>query len=82
MTGSGLELASLSVAQIQGGLRKKQFSAREIAEASLHFAASENSKTNAFLTFCPERALAAAARADAALAKGEDPGRWPAFPWP
>ncbi len=80
MTGSGLELASLTVEQIQSGLRKKRFSAREMAEASLHFAKSENNKTNAFLTFCEERALATAARVDEAVAKGQDPGLLAAVP--
>lgn len=74
MTGSGLEVASLTIAQVHGGLRKKQFSAEELAKGALQFAEAENSRTNAYLTFSPERALAAAKRVDAAIAKGDDPG--------
>jgi len=74
MTGSGLEVASLTIAQVHGGLRKKQFSAAELAHSALQYAEAENTKTNAYLTFSPERALAAARRVDAAIAKGDDPG--------
>ena len=34
----------------------------------------ENPKTNAYLTFSPERALAAAEAVDRKIAAGEDPG--------
>jgi len=74
MTGSGLEVASLTIAQVHGGLRKKQFSAAELAKSALQYAEAENTRTNAYLTFSPERALAAARRVDAAIAKGDDPG--------
>src|SRR4029077_2887586 len=46
----------------------------ELATEALRFAESENPKTNAYLHLCPERAMAAAARVDALLARGEDPG--------
>ena len=38
------------------------------------FAEAENPKTNAYLTFSPERALAAARAVDQKIAAGEDPG--------
>lgn len=74
MTASGAEIASLTIDQVHDALRKKRFSAEELTTAAVQFAEAENVKTNAFLTFSPERALAAARRVDAALAKGEDPG--------
>ena len=67
-------MATLTIAQVQDGLRKKQFSAEELAKNALAHAEAENTKTNAYLTFSPERALAAAKRVDEALAKGDDPG--------
>lgn len=69
-----MDVASLSIDSISKGLRNRIFSAREIASQALAFAQAENPKTNAYLHFCPERALAAADRVDAALAHGDDPG--------
>jgi aspartyl-tRNA(Asn)/glutamyl-tRNA(Gln) amidotransferase subunit A len=67
-------LPSLTIAAVHDGLRRKDFSARELAEAALAFAQAENPKTNAYLTFSPERALSAAARVDAQIAKGSPMG--------
>jgi aspartyl-tRNA(Asn)/glutamyl-tRNA(Gln) amidotransferase subunit A len=71
MTG---EIASLTIAAVREGLAKKRFSAEELAREALSFAAANNSKTNAYLHFSPERAIAAARRVDEKLARGEDPG--------
>ncbi len=65
------DIARLTVPKIRGGLVNKKFSARELAETTLSLAQAENPKTNAFLTFSPERALAAAERVDKAIAKSE-----------
>lgn len=65
------DIATLTIPKIREGLANKNFSARELAEAALARAQAENPKTNAFLTFSPERALAAAARVDAAIQKNE-----------
>ena len=67
-------LESLTIEQVQDGLAARQFSAAELAQSALEFAQAENPKTNAYLHFCPERALAAAARVDQKLAAGENPG--------
>jgi len=67
-------IASLTVEQVHDGLRSKQFSAGELAKMALEYAETENIKTNAYLTFCPERAMAAAQRVDDAIASGDDPG--------
>src|SRR5260370_41440098 len=69
-----MDIASLTIDQVKAGLAARRFSATELADEALRFAESENSKTNAFLHFSPERALAAAARVDEKLARGEDPG--------
>jgi aspartyl-tRNA(Asn)/glutamyl-tRNA(Gln) amidotransferase subunit A len=63
-------LPSLTIGAVRDGLLKKEFSAKELTEAALQFAQAENPKTNAYLTFSPERALAAAAKVDAEIAKG------------
>src|SRR5437764_9403511 len=69
-----MDLPSLTIDQVRAGLASRRFSATELANQALRFAQSENAKTNAFLHFSPERALAAAARVDEKLAHGEDPG--------
>ena len=69
-----MEIASLTIDQIREGLAARRFSALELATQALEFAQAANPKTNAYLHFCPERALAAARRVDAALARGDDPG--------
>ena len=69
-----ISLASLSIGSVREGLRKKEFSAVELTEAALQFAQAENPKTNAYLTFSPERALSAAAKVDAEIAKGSPMG--------
>ena len=61
----------LSVAQIQSGLSAKEFSAEEVAEASLSRIASADKAVHAFLETTEEAALAAAARVDAAIAAGD-----------
>jgi aspartyl-tRNA(Asn)/glutamyl-tRNA(Gln) amidotransferase subunit A len=71
---TGAEVAGLTIGQIQDGLRARRFSASELAEAALAHAETENPKTNAYLHFSRERALAAAVRVDEKLAAGDDPG--------
>jgi aspartyl-tRNA(Asn)/glutamyl-tRNA(Gln) amidotransferase subunit A len=64
------DLTSLTLAQAREALRKKEFSATELAEAYL--AAVEQARAlNAFVMETPERARAMAQASDARLAKGE-----------
>ena len=63
-------IPSLTISAVRNGLLKKDFSARELAEAVLAYAEAENPKTNAYLTFSRERALKAAAHVDEEIAKG------------
>jgi aspartyl-tRNA(Asn)/glutamyl-tRNA(Gln) amidotransferase subunit A len=69
-----MDIASLTIDRVQEGLRARQFSAVELATGALAFARDENRKTNAYLTFCEERALDAARHVDEKLARGEDAG--------
>jgi aspartyl-tRNA(Asn)/glutamyl-tRNA(Gln) amidotransferase subunit A len=63
-----------SIQTIREGLLKKEFSAVEIAREALVFAERENPKTNAFVLFAGERAMATAEKVDARIAAGEEPG--------
>ena len=67
-------LTSLTIGQVQAGLAARQFSAVELAQAALAYAHAENPKTNAYLRFSPERALAAAERVDRKTGAGENVG--------
>ena len=69
-----MDIASLTIDQVREGVLARRFSAVELAAEALRFAEAENPKTNAYLRFSPERALAAARRVDERVARGEDPG--------
>jgi aspartyl-tRNA(Asn)/glutamyl-tRNA(Gln) amidotransferase subunit A len=69
-----MDYKSLTIDSIHAGLRAKTFSAVELATEALAVSQAENGNIGAMLHFCPERALAAAARVDAKLAAGDDPG--------
>jgi aspartyl-tRNA(Asn)/glutamyl-tRNA(Gln) amidotransferase subunit A len=69
-----LDIPSLTIDSVREGLRARRFSAAELTAQALRFAESENPKTNAYLNFSPERALANAQRVDEQIARGEDPG--------
>jgi aspartyl-tRNA(Asn)/glutamyl-tRNA(Gln) amidotransferase subunit A len=69
-----MNIAALTMRDIRAGLDAKQFSAVELTREALRFAESENPKTNAYISLCPERALGAAEAVDRKLAAGEDPG--------
>src|SRR2546425_7210292 len=69
-----MNIASLTIDDVKSGLSSRRFSAAELASEALRFAEAENPKTNAYLRFSPQRAMAAAALVDEKLARGEDPG--------
>jgi len=69
-----MDLAALTIDRIRQGLLRREFSAVELATEALGFAQAENARTNAYLHFCPERALDTARRVDEKLARSEDPG--------
>src|ERR1043165_1339521 len=63
------ELTSLTLAEARDGLKKKSFSAAELADA--HLAAMEKARAlNAYVLETPERAHAMAKASDAHIAKG------------
>jgi len=64
------DLTSLTLAQAREALRKKEFSATELAEA--HLAAIEQARSlNAYVMETPERARAMARASDQRLANGQ-----------
>ncbi len=69
-----MNIPSLTIDEVKDGLRKRAFSAVELAREALRFAEAGNPSTNAYLSFSPERALAAAALVDEKLARGEHAG--------
>lgn len=69
-----MDIRSLTIDQVRGGLLARRFSAVELAREALRFAETQNPSTNAYLHFSPERALSAAARVDEKIAGGHDPG--------
>ena len=75
-----MDVSALTIGEVREGLRTRRFSSVELATAALDFARVENPKTNAYLTFSEERALATARRVDEQLARGEDPGRLAGVP--
>jgi aspartyl-tRNA(Asn)/glutamyl-tRNA(Gln) amidotransferase subunit A len=69
-----MDIASLSIGTVRESLLARRSSAVELTTEALRFAEAENPKTNAYLHFSPERALASARKVDEAIARGEDPG--------
>lgn len=67
-------VAALTIDEIRQGLDAREFSAVELTREALEFGERENPKTNAYLLFCSERAMAAAEEVDRKLGAGEDPG--------
>src|SRR6202158_30337 len=65
------ELTKLTLAEAREGLRGKQFSATELAQAFLAAIAAGNKSLNAYVLATPERALAQAKLSDARLARGD-----------
>ena len=65
----------LTIESIQQSLRERRFSARELAQEALRMGETENEASGVFLSFTPERALAAADRVDSLIAEGREIGR-------
>jgi amidase len=64
------ELCNISAVELASRLARKQVSAREVMRAHLDQIERINPKVNAIVTLVAEQALAAAARADEAFARG------------
>src|SRR5688572_32254726 len=68
------ELCDLSAIELASRIRRKDVSAREVVAAHLARIERVNPRVNAIVTLVAERALADAARADEALARGDAVG--------
>ena len=68
---AGDDLCELSAVELAARIRAKQVSAREVMAAHLARIERVNPKVNAIVTLVAERAMADAARADEALARGD-----------
>ncbi len=64
----------MTIDSIRASLDAKQVSAQELTAQAIEYAEAENPKTNAYLTFSPERAMAAAKEVDRRIAAGEELG--------
>ncbi len=67
-----LALGNLSVSDIQKGLTSKEFSASELAQASLDAIDAVDGKVHAFLQVTPEMAMEKAKEIDAMVSAGEE----------
>jgi amidase len=71
---AGDELCDLTAAELASRIRRKQVSAREVLAAHLARIERVNPKVNAIVTLVPDRAMADAAKADEAQARGAELG--------
>jgi amidase len=71
---AGSELCFMSAIDLAEGMRRKKFSAREVMAAHLAQIERVNPQVNAIVTLVADRAMADAARADEATAKGRSLG--------
>ncbi len=67
-----MDLSKLTIAAFQEGLRAKDFSAREVADAYFAAIDAQNGALNAYLSLTKDLARATAAEVDAALAEGKE----------
>lgn len=67
-----MEFTQFTIAQAAAGLRRKQFSSRELTEAHLRRLEYAEPKLNAYITRTAEAALAQSDNVDAQLARGEE----------
>jgi amidase len=68
------DLCGYDAVALAGMLRRREVSAREVIDAHITRIEAVDGAVNAVVTRCFDRALAGAAAADAALARGEAPG--------
>ena len=65
-----MAITDMGIAQIREGLASKQFSAHEVAQASLDHIAKADAQVHAFLELTADAAMQAAQRVDNAIAAG------------
>jgi aspartyl-tRNA(Asn)/glutamyl-tRNA(Gln) amidotransferase subunit A len=66
-----MDFTTLSISQIRELLKSRQVTAVEIAEAHLTQIEEKDKEVRAYLSLCPERALAQAKKVDESIAAGE-----------
>src|SRR5690349_11258589 len=71
---SNSEICFLPAVELARRIRARQLSAVEVMQAHLAQIERVNRRVNAIVTLLPERAMAGARAADAALASGAEPG--------
>ncbi len=69
-----MDVSTLTIDTIRKDLLARRLSCVELTTEALRRAQAENPKTNAYLSFSPERAMAAATRVDEKIGRGDDPG--------
>jgi aspartyl-tRNA(Asn)/glutamyl-tRNA(Gln) amidotransferase subunit A len=69
-----MDLTHLTINEIQSLLKSRQASAVEIAQAHFARIEAQDQEVRAYLSLCPERALAQARKVDAQIAAGETLG--------
>jgi aspartyl-tRNA(Asn)/glutamyl-tRNA(Gln) amidotransferase subunit A len=69
-----MDIPALTIDAVREGLLARRFSATELATEALRHAEAGNPRTNAYLHFSPERALATAREVDRQIAHGEELG--------
>jgi aspartyl-tRNA(Asn)/glutamyl-tRNA(Gln) amidotransferase subunit A len=69
-----MDLTTLTISQIRDLLDKRQASAAEIARAHFARIGEQDKQVRAYLSLCPDRALAQAKKVDEAIAAGEPVG--------
>ena len=67
-----MDFTTLSISQIRELLKTREASAVEIAHAHLASIEDKDKEVRAYLSLCPERALAQAKKVDAVIAAGGD----------
>lgn len=65
------EIRSLTLVEVAAAIRERRLTSMEVTTACIEHAAATESALHTFVKFMPEEALARAAEADAALARGE-----------
>lgn len=70
MASLGKPFGAMSAAQIKSGIAAKEFSAKEVADATLDRIERDDRELHAFLELCADQANRAAERVDAAVADG------------
>jgi aspartyl-tRNA(Asn)/glutamyl-tRNA(Gln) amidotransferase subunit A len=70
-----------SIVEIGAGLRRRELSAVEVANAALHLVDEWEPRLNAYIAVTRDRALAEAAAVDVALAEGKDLGPLMGIPY-